>query len=48
MRQERTTDDLGDTHDDLHTEDHRSVSILELRCMHPWIDHLQYMQRMMC
>lgn len=33
MRQERTTDDLGDTQDDLHTEDHRSVSILNLRCI---------------
>ncbi|KIK47523.1 hypothetical protein CY34DRAFT_799246 [Suillus luteus UH-Slu-Lm8-n1] len=46
MRQERTTDNLGDAHDDLHTEDHRSVSILDLRCIPPWIAHLQYMQRM--
>jgi hypothetical protein len=37
MRQERTTDDSGDTHDDLHTEDHQTVSILDLHCNPPWI-----------
>lgn len=42
MRQERTTDDSGDTHDDLHTEDHQSVSILDLHCNPPWIAHLQH------
>lgn len=42
MRQERTTDDSGDTHDDLHTEDHQTVSILDLHCDPPWIAHLQH------
>lgn len=42
MRQERTTDDSGDTHDDLHNEDHQSVSILDLHCNPPWIAHLQH------